>query len=409
MAHFESDVLWNPAWSAVDGWAGQVPAAVARFHRSIPGFRESPLLAVPDIADQVGVRHVFVKHEAERLGLPSFKVVGASWAVDVAVADHLGQSAFPTFDALAAAAGELRGDVVLSTATDGNHGRAVAHVARRLGLGSRIFVPADLAGSRVDAIRGEGAELEVVGGSYDDAVRRAAEEADRVRPDGRRELLVSDTSWPGYTRIPEAVVLGYATIFAETLDQLRSAIGPDPSIDVAVVPVGVGAFASAAVRSLASGSCSIVSAEPAAADCLWRSLAARERVTVPGPHQSTMAGLNCGEVSLAAWPMLQQGVRAATRVSDLEAAAAVRDLAAVGIATSESGAASLAGLRRLRLDSRAGSLLRPSSTVVLFDTEGVTDPTGYEAVLAASATMPGTGETRGAAQDQGEQDHDARR
>jgi diaminopropionate ammonia-lyase len=100
-----------------------------------------------------------------------------------------------------------------------------------------------------------------------------------------------------------------------------------------------------------------------------------------------MAGLNCGEVSLAAWPMLQRGVRAATRVSDLEVAAAVRDLAALGVATSESGAASLAGLRRLRLDSRAGSLLRPSSTLVLFDTEGVTDPVGYEAVLSGSTTQ----------------------
>lgn len=338
-------------------------------------------MSLPVIADQVGVGRVFVKHEAERLGLPSFKVVGASWAVDVAVADHLGRQVFPTFDALVDAAAAVRDTVMLSTATDGNHGRAVAHLARRLGLGCRIFVPADMAGPRVRAIRDEGAEVEVVAGSYDDAVRRAAEEAERARPDGRHELLVSDTSWPGYTRIPEAVVVGYSTIFTETLDQLSAALGPGVLIDVALVPVGVGAFASAAVRSLASGSCSIVSAEPTAADCLWQSLAARERVTVPGPHKSTMAGLNCGEVSVAAWPLLQRGVRAATRVSDLEAAAAVRDLAAIGVATSESGAASLAGLRRLRLDSRAGSLLRPSSTVVLFDTEGVTDRAGYEAIL----------------------------
>ncbi|WP_053202922.1 diaminopropionate ammonia-lyase [Jiangella muralis] len=389
MAHFESDVLWNPAWSALEGWTERPPAVVERFHRSIPGFAESPLVPAPTIADQVGVGHVFVKHEVQRLGLPSFKVVGASWAVSMVIADLLDRPVFPTFDALTEAAGALSTTVVLSTATDGNHGRAVAYVARLLGLGSRIFVPADMAGSRVDAIRGEGAEIEVVAGTYDDAVRRAAEEAARVRADGRRELLVSDTSWPGYTRVPEAVVLGYSTIFAEALHQLAAALGPEASIDVALAPVGVGAFASAAVRSLASGSCSVVTVEPAAADCLWQSLAARERVTVPGPHESTMAGLNCGEVSLAAWPMLQHGVRAATRVSDLEATVAIRDLAAVGIATSESGAASLAGLRRLRLDSRAGSLLRPSSTVVLFDTEGVTDPAGYDAILAGTATMHG--------------------
>lgn len=261
-------------------------------------------------------------------------------------------------------------------------------MARRLGLDSRIFVPSDLTAAWVDAIRGEGAEVVIVEGSYDDTVRHSAAEADRVRPDGRRELLVSDTSWEGYTRVPDAVVAGYATIFAETVEQLHTQLGPDAAIDVAVVPVGVGAFASAAVRSLASGSCSVVSAEPTAADCLWQSLAARERVVVPGPHESSMAGLNCGQVSLMAWPLLQQGIRAASRVSELEAAAAVRDLAAVGVTTSESGAVSLAGTRRLRLDSRAGSLLRPSSTVVLFETEGVTDPEGYRAVLAGSAAAP---------------------
>ncbi|GGT40454.1 pyridoxal-phosphate dependent enzyme [Nonomuraea spiralis] len=389
MAHFESNVLWNPAWSALDGWAERPPDAIEHFHRSIPGFAESALVPAPAIADQVGVAHVLVKHEVERLGLPSFKVVGASWAVSVAIAGHIGRVPFPTFDALAEAAGALRASIVLSTATDGNHGRAVAYLARRLGLNSRIFVPADMAEARVDAIRGEGAEVEVVAGSYDDAVRRSAESAERDRPDGRHELLVSDTSWPGYTRIPEAVAAGYSTIFAETRRQLATELGSDASIDLALVPVGVGAFASAAVRSLASGSCSVVTAEPAAADCLWQSLAARERVTVPGPHESTMAGLNCGEVSLVAWPALQQGVRAATRVSDLEVAAAVRDLAALGVATSESGAAGLAGLRRLRLDSRAGSLLRPRSTLVLFDTEGVTDPAGYEAILAGSSTARG--------------------
>ncbi len=384
MTHFESAVLWNPAWSALDGWAARASSAMTRFHRSMPGFDASPLVSAPAFAEQAGVENVFVKHEAERLGLPSFKVVGASWAVNVAVAENFGQPPFSTFADLSSAAAALRDELLLTTATDGNHGRAVAHIARLLGLSSRIFVPSDMTGPRADAIRDEGAEVIVVHGSYDDAVRRAASDAAAVRSDGRRELVVSDTSWDGYTRIPEAVVAGYATIFSEALDQLVAALGEDASVDVAVVPVGVGAFASAAVRSLASGSCSVVTAEPVAADCLWQSLAAGRRVMVPGPHESTMAGLNCGEVSLVAWPLLQRGVRAATRVSDLEAAAAVRDLAAIGIASSESGAASLAGLRRLRLDSRAGSLLRPNSTVVLFDTEGVTDAVGYESMLAGA-------------------------
>ncbi|MGC4109902.1 MAG: diaminopropionate ammonia-lyase [Nocardioides sp.] len=384
MTHFDPDVLWNPAWEPQSA-AGPELDRVAAFHRSIDGFHPSPLVQLASVSTEAGVRRVYAKHERDRLGLPSFKVVGASWAVAVAVADHLGDAPYRTFDELRTASAAATG-LRLSTATDGNHGRAVAHMARLLGLRSRIFVPSDMATARVEAIRGEGAEVVVVPATYDDTVEWAARESQRAQADGTSDLLVSDTSWEGYTRIPDAVVEGYSTIFAETREQLADltesaeAAGRD-HVDVAVVPAGVGAFASAAVRYLRDDHCSVVAAEPVAADCVWRSLAAGRRVTVPGPHASGMAGLNCGEVSWDAWPHLQRGVRAAVRVTDLEAELAVRDLAAAGVDASESGAASLAGLRRLRLDSRAGSLLRPSSTIVLFVTEGVTDAAAHHVIV----------------------------
>jgi diaminopropionate ammonia-lyase len=368
MSHLEDDVLWNPAWVPPTDPTGPPGPEIAAFHRSMPGFRRSPLIEVPQLAEQAGVAHVFVKHEADRLGLPSFKVMGASWAVNVALAREFGVPPFGTFEELRAAC-RVRLDIELLTATDGNHGRAVAFLARVLGLRSRILVPYDMVPERIRAIEGEGAEVVVVDGTYDDAVRRAAE------LDGGRTIVVSDTSWPGYSLIPRAVVDGYSTIFVEAREQVDAVLGAAGSpIDVAVVPVGVGSFASAAAADLHQASCHIVTAEPTAADCLWQSLAAAAPVVVPGPHRSSMAGLNCGEVSADAWPILQRAVRAAVRVSDREAHAAVRDLAPYGIDCSESGAASLAGLRRLRLDTRSGSLLRPGATVVLFNTEGVTAP-----------------------------------
>jgi diaminopropionate ammonia-lyase len=381
MSHFESDVLWNPAWDTGRGRRVVSVAEIRAFHESIPGYAPTPLVSVPAVAAEFGVAHVLVKHEAERFGLPSFKIVGASWAVNAALSDVLGLAPQRTLVDLQDAVAPLRGRAALTTATDGNHGRAVARMARELGLDSIVYVPDEIASARADAIRAERAEVEVVPGSYDAAVRYAADCAARSAEDGGlRHVLVSDTSWDGYTRIPLAVSDGYTTIFEEMKAQFVGLLGSAATIDVAVVPVGVGAFASAAVNSLLG--CAVVSAEPTAADCLWRSLEAGKPVVVPGPHGSTMAGLNCGEVSYNAWPVLAQGVRAAVRLSDLEATAAVRELAGLGIASSESGAASLAALRRLRLDARAGSLLRPASSVVLFDTEGVTDQVAYNAAIA---------------------------
>ena len=104
--------------------------------------------------------------------------------------------------------------LTLVTATDGNHGRAVAHVAALFGLTARIFVPTGTAQARIDGIASEGARVEVVDGTYDDAVERAARQAND------RSLVISDTSWPGYEEIPQWVMEGYATIFSEIDDEL---------------------------------------------------------------------------------------------------------------------------------------------------------------------------------------------
>ena len=367
----------NPNWSPA---AAPVPdaAAVGAFHASIPGFAPTPLVALPGVAAALGVERVVVKHERERLGLPSFKVVGASWAVDVALAARAGAPAPATFAELVALARGLPSGTTLTTATDGNHGRAVAHVARLLGLPARITVPAGTARARVAGIASEGAGVEVHAGSYDDAVRAVAREA-AADP---AHVLVSDTSWPGYETIPAAVAAGYGTIFAEAHAQLAAAGGPD-GFDVALVPTGVGAFASRAVECLAGTGCAVVTVEPVVADCVRRSLVAGAPVVIPGPHDSIMAGLNCGEVSRVAWPVLRAGVRAAVAVTDDQAREAMRTLDAAGIASGESGAAALAGALALAADEAGAALLGPGATVLLLDTEGVTDPDAYAAIVSA--------------------------
>jgi diaminopropionate ammonia-lyase len=251
-------------------------------------------------------------------------------------------------------------------------------VARLLGLGAKIFVPEDLARARREAIAGEGAEVVVVGGTYDDAVRRSAEE---------RGLLISDTSWPGYERIPSWVIEGYSTMLWKIEDQLgrRGEGGPD----LVVVQVGVGAFAAAVARHFGGASArpKLVGVEPAGAACLFESVASGRIVSVPGPHDSIMAGLNCGRPSLVAWPTLSNSIDLLVRMDDEPTREAMRLAARSGVVSGESGASGLGGLLgllRAEGEEAARQALGVSgeTRVLVFNSEGATDPDAYEEVMA---------------------------
>src|SRR4051794_36787567 len=179
----------------------------------MPDYAPAPLRPAPASARRLGVGEVLVKDESGRLGLPSFKILGASWAVARALAERLGLAEPPPFGELATAVAGLK-PLALSAATDGNHGRAVGRMAELLGLEARIYVPAGTAQARIDGIASHGASVTVVDGGYDEAVSRSAADA------SERCLVISDTSWPGYEAVPRWVIEGYATIFAELDEQL---------------------------------------------------------------------------------------------------------------------------------------------------------------------------------------------
>jgi diaminopropionate ammonia-lyase len=337
--------LVNPA---ADPRAVPAPSGEARaFHASLPGYAPTPLRDLPAVAAEVGVAAVALKDESHRLGLPAFKVLGASWAVERALRE--------------------RGNGVhtLVTASAGNHGRAVAHVAAMRGLACRVFLPARSALARRDAIAGEGAEVVVVDAAYEEAVARA-----RAAAAAPGVLEVGDV---GHGGPAQWVVDGYATLFAEVAEQF--------ACDVVLVPVGVGSLAAAAVRFAAHAGARVVGVEPATAACLTASLRAGEPVAVDTPG-TTMAGLDCAEVSAGAWPELRAGIAGTVTVSDDEAAAAMRELAAAGLPIGECGAAPLAALRRVAADPACASVrdavrLGPDARVLLVATEGPTDPESY--------------------------------
>src|SRR5215468_4828743 len=315
------------------------------FHRSLPGYAPTPLVPVPAIAAELGVGRVLVKDESSRLGLPAFKVLGASWACRQVL--------------------ERRPGATLVTATDGNHGRAVARMAAHFGVEAIVFVPKVMLPEAAARIAEEGAQVVWVDGDYDAAVRRAAEFAD-AQP-GR--ALVQDTSWDGYQEVPAWIVEGYQTLLEEVDAQL------DGTPDLVAVPVGVGSLAEAVVRHYRRPGAAhprVLLAEPDTAACVLASLTAGRPVTVP-TAATVMAGLNCGTVSASAWPVLRAGCDAAVAVSDHEALRAAGDLGRLGVSSGPSGAATLAGARAaLTGPGRAALDLGDDAAVVLLSTEGRT-------------------------------------
>jgi diaminopropionate ammonia-lyase len=345
------------------------PAQVADFHAHLPNFHATPLVEVPALAGELDVGRVFVKDESTRLGLPAFKALGASWAVYQTLSRHVGLTRGPATLVRLRRQLETAPPIELVTATDGNHGRAVAWVARLLGVTSRVFVPTVVHASAVAAIASEGAEVTVVDGAYDEAVRMAAR-ATRGRP---ASFLVQDTSWPGYEEVPRWVVDGYSTLLREVDAQLAQAGVAAP--DLVAVPVGVGSLAQAVVTHYRSHRpAALLSVEPANAACVLASLAAGAPRSVP-TGTTIMAGLNCGTPSAIAWPYMRDGLDAAIAVTDSQAAAAMATLAGSGVPAGPCGAASLAGVRAALGDPDRRSALAADATctVVLLSTDGSPD------------------------------------
>jgi diaminopropionate ammonia-lyase len=379
--------LRNPAARRVLPGAGPDRRPLA-FHAALPGYAPTPLRDAPGLARELGLERLWLKDESQRLGLPAFKIAGASWAVAHALATRLGLPLEPA-DGLAGLRAALAGRPAptLVAATDGNHGRAVARMARLLGLPARILVPDDMVAARREAIASEGAEVVVVPGGYDEAVARSAQEEDEAH------VVVSDTSWPGYEDIPAAVIAGYSTVLWEVDDELRARGEPDP--DLVVVQVGVGAFAAAVVRHYRRPGLAapplIAAVEPERAACVLESVRAGRIVTLPGPQDSIMSGLNCGTPSRIAWPLVSSGIDLFVAIPDDLAREGMRALAREGVVGGECAGGGVGALRGVL----AATGLGPRARALVFLTEGATDPAGYEAIVGRAPHAVAAG--RGAA------------
>ncbi|RDI58022.1 diaminopropionate ammonia-lyase [Microvirga subterranea] len=347
----------------------------------------TPLHMLQALAAGLGVGAIHVKDEGFRLGLGSFKALGGSYAVIRLVLEEAARRLGRPVDVAELHAPEVRAvaaGMTFACATDGNHGRSVAQGAQLVGARAAIFVHAGVSDGRVAAIARFGAKMIRVEGTYDDSVAEAA----RVAAEAGW-TVVSDTSWPGYERIPGLVMQGYTAMVREALRQL-----PEPPTHV-FVQAGVGGVAAAVAAHLAlvlgDRRPVFVVVDPARAACIYETARAGRPVKIGHGEPTVMAMLECYEPSLVAWRVLSRVADAFMTVDEEDAVAAMKRLAYPAgndpaIVAGESGGVGFAALSKAASDPslKAALGLDAASRILLINTEGATDPARYTELVGIS-------------------------
>jgi len=365
---------------------------VRDFHKSFPQYTATPLASLSVLAGHLGIGGIYVKDESFRFGLNAFKVLGASFAMASFIAGAKGCPVWE-LDYPAIISPEIKkelGELTFFATTDGNHGRAVAWAAARLGHKSVVYMPKGSLPVRLENIRREGAQGFISEYNYDETVRRTASLAEKT-PGG---VIVQDTAWEGYEEIPSWIMQGYGTMVLEAAEQLEG-LGKKPTH--IIIQAGVGSVAGAVQGFITNfygdGAPATFIVEATAADCHYRSAQAGtgERVSVGGDHQTIMAGLACGEANPISWEILRAKSDYFISMEDSLAARGMRVLGAPlpgdpRVISGESGAAGMGFLTELMscpglAELREQAKIDENSQILLFSTEGDTDPERYRRVV----------------------------
>jgi len=361
----------------------------AAFHASFPEYAPTPLVRLKDLAAQLGAAGIFVKDESKRFGLNAFKALGGSYAIGCLIAEKLGAdiSELPYEKMTSAEVKQKIGETTFITATDGNHGRGVAWTANRLGQRAVVYMPKGSAAERLENIKALGAEASITDMNYDDTVRFACRKAEE-----KGWMLVQDTSWESYEKVPALIMQGYTTMWHEIISQLE---GERPTH--VFLQAGVGAMAGAASGFIADfygeEKPAITIVEPNAADCVFRTAEAGDGALhkVTGSLNTIMAGLACGEPCGVAWNVLRCCADNFVSMPDYVAAEGMRVLGnPIGsdakIISGESGAAALGFVAELLRNKDLGEIrehlrIDKSSKILCISTEGDTDRENYRRIV----------------------------
>ena len=366
---------------------------VYEFHKSLPGYKATPLVELDELAKYYGVQKLWLKDESKRFGLNAFKVLGGSYAIGKYLSQKLGKdmSELPFNVLVSDEVKKQLGDVTFVTATDGNHGRGVAWVANKLRQKSVVYMPKGSAQMRFDAIAREGADVSITDLNYDDAVRLANKGAQE-----HGWIMVQDTAWDGYEEIPLWIMQGYSTIINEIVEQLEAAKEEKPTH--VFLQAGVGSFAGAVQGYLShlygDDRPITIICEPHGANCIYKSMEANDGKphNVTGDLTTIMAGLACGEPNTISWKILRDNSDFSVSCDDSIAARGMRVLSSpLGndqrVISGESGAVGL-GLFTVLSEKKEeyAELMKAlkideNSRILCISTEGDTDVEGFKNVV----------------------------
>ena len=368
-------------------------AKARAFHQSFPQYTVTPLAKLGGMAQYLGLGGFYVKDESYRFGLNAFKVLGGSFAMARYIAEQLGRDVSEmTYDYLTSQTlKDEFGQATFFTATDGNHGRGVAWAANKLGQKAVVLMPKGTVQTRFDNIAREGAKVTIEEVNYDECVRRANALAEQTE----HGVMVQDTAWDGYEKIPAWIMQGYGTMASEAAEQLEADGVKRPTH--VFVQAGVGSLAGAVVGYFANrypdNPPKFIVMEAQAADCLYQGAKAGDGKIrfVEGDLATIMAGLACGEPNTISWDILRNHVACFVSCPDWVSAKGMRMLGAPvkgdpQVVSGESGAVGMGLISTLMQSDEYKELreaigLDENSQVLMFSTEGDTDPVNYKKIV----------------------------
>ena len=324
-------------------------------------YAPTPLLLLDKLSTELKLKRIFYKDESKRFHLKSFKALGGSYAVEKITKGNK--------------------EIVISTATAGNHGRSVAWGSKKLGLKCKIFISEYVSETRAEAMRGFGADVIRVKGNYEDSLNECIKQSNQ-----NNWQIVQDVAWKNYMLVPKLTMAGYSVMMKEISEQINN-----QKVSHIILQAGVGGMAAAMVAGLArylNHVPQIIIVEPDSAACVLASINTGEIEKISIEKESIMGGMSCGEVSLVPWQILKKSVNYCVTVSDDYISKTIKYLAncelsyekIIGGECSTPGIISLIGLCN-DAKIRKKINLNEDSNVLLFGCEGDADEELYQKLL----------------------------
>ena len=324
-------------------------------------YAPTPLLLLDKLSTELKLKRIFYKDESKRFHLKSFKALGGSYAVEKITKGNK--------------------EIVISTATAGNHGRSVAWGSKKLGLKCKIFISEYVSEARAEAMRGFGADVIRVKGNYENSLNECIKQSNQ-----NNWQIVQDVAWKNYMLVPKLTMAGYSVMMKEISEQINN-----QKVSHIILQAGVGGMAAAMVAGLArylNHVPQIIIVEPDSAACVLASINTGKIEKISIEKESIMGGMSCAEVSLVPWQILKKSVNYCVTVSDDYISKTIKYLAncelsyekIIGGECSTPGIISLIGLcNDAKIKKKIN--LNEDSNVLLFGCEGNADEELYQKLL----------------------------